>query len=103
MSFCTNDEGASDVWTYFLASGPAFAFLERREEVGQEILAKIPCGLNAKISPGISFEEGEIIGTQIPIFVIYPFLLRPAGATQARDYGETGWVNHFSSVIFHAI
>jgi hypothetical protein len=52
------------MWTYFLASGLAFAFLERREEVGQEIPAKIQCGLNAKMSPGISFEDGEITGSQ---------------------------------------
>jgi len=33
------------IWTFFLASGLAFAFLERREEVGQESLAKIQASL----------------------------------------------------------
>lgn len=65
---CTNDEGTCDMWTYFLASGLAFAFLERREEVGQEILAKIKSGLNAQTSPDVSFEDGEIIGAAIRTF-----------------------------------
>jgi hypothetical protein len=72
MPICEGNDGTCDIWTFFLASVLAFAFLERREEVGQEILAKIQAGLNAQTSPDVSFEDSEIIGTQIPIFEICP-------------------------------
>jgi hypothetical protein len=68
MPVCTNDDGTCDMWTFFLASGLTFAFLEMREEVGQEILATMQAGLNAKTSPDVSFEDGEIIGTAIKTF-----------------------------------
>jgi hypothetical protein len=68
MQVSTNDGGTCDMWTYFLASGLAFAFLEGREEVGEEILGKIQAGLNAKTSPKVSFKDGKIIGTAITTF-----------------------------------
>jgi len=60
--------GGLDAWIYFLASGLAFAFVERRTEAAESILARVQVELDAKDSPDVSFEDGQIIEIAIKTF-----------------------------------
>jgi hypothetical protein len=74
--------GGLDAWIYFLASGLVFAFLERRTEAAESMLARVQAELNAKESPDVSFEDNEIIEIAIKTFHGVETLKLPSNAVE---------------------
>jgi len=75
-------DGGLDAWIYFLASGLAVAFLERRTEAAESILARVQTELNAKESAGVAFDESQIIEIAIKSFQGLDALELPSNAAE---------------------
>jgi hypothetical protein len=65
-----------------LASGLAFAFLERRVEAAESILASVQAELNEKDSPDVSFDDAQIIEIAIKTFQGVDALTLPVDAIE---------------------
>jgi hypothetical protein len=75
-------DGGLDAWIYFLASGLAVAFLERRTEAAESMLARVQTELNAKESPDVAFEGDQIIEIAIKTFHGLEALKLPSNAVE---------------------
>src|SRR5271165_4207659 len=75
-------DGSHDTWTYFLASGLVFAYLERRTEAAECILARVQAELNAKEPADVAFEDSQIIEIAIKTFQGLEALKLPSNAVE---------------------